>query len=139
MPQISINHLAVLLAAVINMGIGAFWYSPALFGKTWMALSGISMDKVGEAKKKGMAKAYIIAFVGAALMSCALARVIGYAGVSTLSAGMQVGLMAWLGFVAPVTLGSVLWEGKSWKLWLLNNAYYALVLLIAGAVLAIWK
>ncbi len=36
MPEVSVNLLAVLIAAVINMAIGALWYSPALFAKAWL-------------------------------------------------------------------------------------------------------
>ena len=44
----------------------------------------------------------------------------------------------WLGFIAPVTLGSVLWEMKSWKLWILNNAYYLVVLVVMGLIFTLW-
>lgn len=50
----------------------------------------------------------------------------------------MAGFWNWLGFVAPVTLGAVLWEGKHWKLWFLNNGYYLVTLLLMGAVLALW-
>ena len=36
MPSVDINWWAVLAAAVINMVIGAIWYSPSGFGKPWM-------------------------------------------------------------------------------------------------------
>lgn len=39
---VSINYLAVVVAAVVSMGLGAFWYSPLGFGKMWMNLSGIT-------------------------------------------------------------------------------------------------
>ena len=54
MPEI--NLIAVLLAAVAMMAVGFFWYSPKGFGKQWMQLSGITPDKISEAKKKGMGK-----------------------------------------------------------------------------------
>jgi len=126
------------VTAIISMAIGAFWYSPMLFGKLWMTLSGLSPQAMDEAKKKGMAKKYVLAFVGTLVMSRVLACVIGYANAATLGAGLYVGFWTWLGFIAPVTLGGVLWEGKSWKLWCLNNAHYLVVLLVSGAILALW-
>lgn len=51
----------------------------------------------------------------------------------------MVGFWNWLGFVAPVTLGGVLWEGKPWKLWGLNNGYQLLSLLVMGVILALWR
>ena len=49
------------------------------------------------------------------------------------------GLWNGLGFVALVTLGVVLWEGKPWKLWVLMNGHYLVSLLIMGVLLAFWK
>ena len=139
MPQITINYLAVFTVAIISMVVGGLWFSPMLFGKQWMALSGMTDASMAEAKKKGMTKAYALQFVASLVMACVLAHFLGYAGATTVSAGLQGGFWAWLGFIAPVTLGSVLWEGKSWKLWVLSNGHYLIVLLIAGAVLSVWR
>jgi hypothetical protein len=35
MDSISINILAVILAAIVAFVLGALWYSPILFGKIW--------------------------------------------------------------------------------------------------------
>lgn len=43
-----INYLAVLVAAVLNMAIGALWYSPVLFAKPWMKAIGKSMKDMGK-------------------------------------------------------------------------------------------
>ena len=51
--------------------------------------------------------------------------------------GIKVGIMAWLGFVAPTMLGSVLWENKSWNLYAINAGYYLVSFALMGAVLAI--
>jgi hypothetical protein len=48
------------------------------------------------------------------------------------------GFFNWIGFIAPVTLGTVLWGGKSWKLWLIDNGFYLIDLLIMGMILAVW-
>lgn len=142
MPQVDINYLAVLVAAIMSMAIGSFWYSPKGFGKQWMALSGITPDKIEAAKAKGMQKTYAIAFVGSLVMSYVLAHALVFASaylqVSGMAAGLMAGFWNWLGFIAPVTLGSVLWEGKPWKLYVLNNAYYIVSLLVMGAILAVW-
>ena len=60
-------------------------------------------------------------------------------GVGIVSVLGVVGFWNWLGFVAPVTLGSVLWEGKSPKLWVLNNGYYLVSLIVMGVILALWQ
>jgi len=46
--------------------------------------------------------------------------------------------LAWLGLVVPVSLGIVLWEGKSWKLWFINASSYLVTLLAMGIILGLW-
>ena len=43
MPTLSdLSWIAILLATLVSTGLGAAWYSPALFGNAWLAaLAGI--------------------------------------------------------------------------------------------------
>lgn len=138
MVDVVINYLAVLGAAVASMIIGALWYSPLLFGKLWMTLSGFTEEKLAEAKKKGMGTSYAVAFAGTLLMSYVLAHFIDYVQATTIVGGLQGGFWIWLGFIVPVLLSSVLWEGKSVKLYMLNIAYYAVTLMAMSVILAVW-
>ena len=141
MSAVPVNYLAILVAAIASMVLGFLWYGP-LFGKMWMKWQNFSHEHVERAKAKGMNKEYAIAFVAALVMAYVLQHAIVFAGtylaMTGLSAGLMSGFFNWLGFVAPVTLGAVLWEGKSWKLWCLLNAYQLVSLLVMGAILAKW-
>lgn len=140
MPQVEVNYLAVLVAAIASMVLGGLWYGP-LFGKKWMAYMGWAPDKAQE-MKKGATKGYVFQFIGSLVMSYVLVHALIFAGaylkVSGLSAGLMAGFWNWLGFVAPVTLGAVLWEGKPAGFWLLNNGFYLISLLAMGTILAVW-
>ncbi len=143
MVQVVVNYWAILVAALANMVLGFVWYGP-LFGKLWMSLMGMTKEHMDAAKAKGgMWKGYLLAFIGSLVMGYVLAHSLVFASAylqaAGIGAGLMVGFWSWLGFIAPVTLGSVLWEGKSWKLWFLMNAYYLLALLIMGSVLALWS
>jgi hypothetical protein len=39
--EFPINWFAILAAVIIKQAIGAFWYSPALFGPSWCKLAGV--------------------------------------------------------------------------------------------------
>jgi mannitol-specific phosphotransferase system IIBC component len=138
--MVPINYLAVLVAAILSMILGYIWYGP-LFGKLWMRLMGFTKESMSEGKSK-MAKTYSIMFIGTLLMSFTLAHSIVFASAYMNSAGVDAGLTAgiwnWLGFVVPVSLGSVLWDGKPWKLWFINAGYYLVALLMMGVLLAVW-
>ena len=139
MQPVYINYFAVLLSALVSMGLGALWYSPLLFGKQWIALMGFTPEKMEAAKAKGMGKSYSIAFVGSLVMACVLANFVSSMQITAVGAALQLGFLAWLGFVATVSLGQVLWEGKSWKLYWILNTYQLVSLLISSVILTLWK
>lgn len=138
MVTFEINYLAVLVSAVLGFVIGMVWYSPFLFGNIWMKLSGISKTSMEKSKKKGMALFFLGAFAGGLVMSFVLAYFINIAGATTALEGAQTGFWSWLGFIAPVMLGTVLWEGKSFKLYVINVLHYLAVLMAMGSILAVW-
>ena len=99
---------------------------------------GITMESMKD-KKDGMAARYLINFIGALVMAYILAHIVKFAGAMDLWGGLQVGLWIWLGFIATVALGSILWEGKSVRLYLINVLYYLVQLSAMGAILAVWQ
>lgn len=140
--MVPVNYWAVIASAIIMMILGALWYGP-LFGKEWTRLMGIKVpEKLGDKERQAMMRSYGLMALGALVMSFVLAHSIilaqSYLGVTGLSGGLQTGFWNWLGFVAPVTLGTVLWEGKPWKLWFINVGYYLVGMLVIGALLSIW-
>jgi len=132
-----INYVAVVVAAISQMVIGSFWYGP-LFGKVWMQLSGITDKKIEEAKKKDMTQLYIFAFIGSLVMSFVLAHFVDYMEVTTVAGAARLAFWLWLGFIATVLLGSVLWEQKSWKLYAIGVVYQYLALFVMAIILTLW-
>ena len=137
MPEFEINYLAVLVSAAAGFVIGMLWYS-VLFGKAWMKLSGMDKKKIEKERKKGMAKSYAAGFAVLVVMAFVLAHFVDMAEATTVLEGAQAGFWAWLGFVATIMLNKVLWEGKPFKLYLLDAAHYLVVLLAMGSILAVW-
>lgn len=138
-PSVEVNFLAVLTAGIASMILGAFWYSPLLFGNLWMKFSRMKSSDLNKAKKKGIGKLYFISFITTLVTSLVLAHFVQYATAETFGDAAQLGFWLWLGFIAPVTLGVVLWEGKSFKLWVINNAYQFISLMIMAAILVTWR
>ena len=97
---VPINYLAVLLCGIVSMVLGFVWYG-ALFGKTWVRLSGMNPNELTEAKKRGMMVGYLLSFVGSLVMADVLAHVLifssAYMNVSGLYAGLAAGFWSWLG------------------------------------------
>ena len=137
-PEVSINYLAVLVAAIANMAIGALWYSPVLFAKPWIAAIGKSEEEIREQAGKGMARTYTLAFISALVMSFVLAHFVDYTRATTIAGGLQAGFWPWLGFVATTNLSTLLFEWRPSKLYYISMGYYLVVLAVMGVILAVW-
>lgn len=134
MPDVDINVWAVLVAAVISMVVGSFWYSKGLFGKEWAKLVGRKLEEMS-----GGGRGYVAAAVGALVQAYILAHFVQYAGATSVFDGLVTGFWLWLGFVAVVTAVHLVFEGRSWALWKINAGYFLVVLLINGGLLAAWR
>ncbi len=130
--MIQVNYVAVLLAAVAAMVVGALWYGP-IFGAAWMKLVGISK---GDINKSEMPKLYGIMFVAALVEAYILSLFIHYAGAVGLLLGAKTGLWAWLGFVATVMIGNYMFAKRPMQLYLIDAGYALVNLLIMGAIIA---
>lgn len=138
LPTIDVNYLGVLIAAVAAMVIGFLWYGP-IFGKIWIREMKISEKDIKKAKQKGMTKNYVLNFIGALITAYVLAHFVGFLTLSTFSEAFQLAFWSWLGFFAAAALlGGVLWEGKSWKLFLINGSYWLVNLIIMAGILTAW-
>ena len=138
--MVVVNYWAVAAAAVAMVVVGAAWYGP-LFSKLLAELQGVR-GPARIAPADGSLQNYAVFAVGAFLLAYVLRLSIGYAemalGTDGANAGLMVAIFLWLGFVAPILAGSVLWEGKSWSLWFFNAAYFLFAIVIASLVLSLW-
>lgn len=132
---VSVNLMAVVIAAIANMAIGFAWYSMSAFGKPWMKLLGMTKEDLEKGKKE-MGPKYGIMVVASLVMACVLAGIVSLAGSNTLLGGAKVGTAVWLGFVATIGLNSFVFENKPFNLYLINVGYYLVALVVMGAILA---
>jgi hypothetical protein len=138
---ITVNYLAILLASVVSMAVGFFWYSPAVLGKPWMKLMGHTATSLKKAQQE-MGKMYAMSFVAALVTAYVLSHIMmlsrhffGYGPVVT---GITTAFWAWLGFVAPVQMTDVLFGNKKWELFAINTGYQLVSLLFMGVVIGLF-
>jgi len=132
------NFLAVLVAAIAATVVGFLWYGP-LFGKQWSELMGFTPEKMAEMKKKGMTGTYVTTFIAALIMAYVLSNSIAARPLLTTLGSLWLTFWIWLGFVATVLIGMVLWEGKPVKLYLIISLYYLVSLFVMGLILVSWR
>ncbi len=132
--EVHVNYLAVIVAAIANYLIATIWYA-ALFGKVWQKLTGITDMNPAPMN-------IVLVFIGSLVLSFVLYHSIvfgdAYVKMSGVSSGLMGGFFGWLGYIAPVTLSTKLYEKKPWGLWLLDNGFWLISLLVMGAILSLW-
>lgn len=134
MPSVEINWWALLAAALINMVIGAIWYSPGVFGKHWAKLTGHKTEG-GAMANSG----YAVSVIGALLQAFVLVHFVRYAGAISFWKGLETGFFLWLAFVLIVMAAMNAFEGRKWRLVQINSGYWLLVLAVNGGLLAAWR
>ena len=130
-----INHWAVLVSALILWFLGAAWYSPALFAKPWMAALGI----VPSGQKKGLVLGMVSSFIGDVLVALVLVHFVLWSGAASYGEGAFVGFLSWLGFFAATQFPQGIYEGRPFRLFLINAGYWLVGLLVIGGLLARWR
>jgi hypothetical protein len=135
MRELSLNFVAILVATVAKMALGALWYSNVLFFKPWIRMSGTSEAQV----RQGLGKALVVDLIGSFLMAFVLAHTIKWSDATTVPQGLMVACLNWFGFVAVATISSVTYERKPFALFALNSGYLLVSMLIMGAILAVWS
>lgn len=132
--EVHVNYLALLVAAIANYIIATIWYA-VIFGKLWKRLTGITEMKPAPMN-------IVLVFIGSLVLSFVLYHSIVFGDaffkMSGIAGGLMGGFFGWLGYIAPVTLSTKLYEKKPWGLWLLDNAFWLISLLVMGIILSLW-
>jgi hypothetical protein len=129
-----LNYVAVVVAAAAAFLIGGMWYSPILFYKIWVKETGLTDDAL---RKRNMAVTFGMSFLLALVISFNLAAFLGEQ--RDLAWGMTAGALAGIGWVATAFGITYLFEGRSFRLFLVNAGYHAVTFIVMGGILGAWK
>ncbi len=132
-----VNLAAILVAAIVDMVIGFVWYSPFLFGPMWMRLRGKE-----PARREDMqfpASKMILEFVCALVTAFVLALYLPIFAAVSVTAAIIFTLTIWVGFYVTTLLGEVVWEDKSFGLFLINGGLRLVTLIAMTLVLTWWQ
>lgn len=134
MISLNIEWLPTIIGAVLAMVLGFLWYSPFLFGKTWMKLSGITQKDMEDAKKKGMQVVYLVSTLASIIMAALYGVLLNSLEVVSLSGAVFLAILIWLGFIATTMITSVLYDKKPFKLFLINSGYQLASLVVIAII-----
>lgn len=130
----SLNWLAVLVALVAHMLLGAAWFG--VFATPWAALAQPGKSK--EQIQAGPKWIYGIAAGGGLVTAILLAATLEGLGATTVLDALAVALLLWAGFVLVKYATTYAFEGRSWTLLALDVGYPLVSMLAMAAILAAW-
>ena len=142
-----VNLLAVLVAGIVPMIIGALWYGP-LFGKRWLELMETTAEEIQEGfnPMKTYGVSFVLALVTAFILAQLFAgmggaeRVISIAGKGgDALTGVYLALMLLIAFNFPIPYQSFAFEGRKAGLVLLSLGYNGAALLCQTVIIAVWS
>ncbi len=126
------NFLAIGIAIVADMMLGALWYSPLLFGKVWMKAVGIEKpEDLGDTAKP----AYAASGVCAVAMALFLSWLLGRLNIQTIGEALPVVLVLWLGVIAPVVAVPYFWEDRPKVPFGIYSGYKLVAICITAVIL----
>lgn len=135
MENLYINHFAVIVCAILNLVLGAIWYSPMLFYKAWKKENNLSDDDL---KKVNPVKTYGLTLLLALIMSYNMAFFLGDAKTDA-AWGATAGFLAGFGWAALIFTVIALFEMRSWKYILINGGYIVVYFTLIGFILGAWR
>lgn len=135
MESLYINHVAVIVAAISDFAVGALWFSPLLFYKSWMKANGFTQESL---KKGHPAVIFGWTFVLSLVISYNLAFFLGDAKTDAVW-GLTAGVLAGLGWAAT-GLGIVaLFERRPPAYILIHAGYLTVAFAVKGFIIGAWR
>src|ERR1700675_358403 len=127
-----VNFLALAVITVIVFIASSIWYSPVLFGRQFLELSGASASPQPNAMKAlfEVLRTFLLAYV--------IARLILRLNVVDWLGALGLGLWLWMGFPVVLLPGSMLWQNVPWQLAAIHSGDWLIKLLLIPVGVALW-
>lgn len=129
---VSVNYVAVVIAAAAYFILGTIWYAPTMFGSRWMK------HEWGQEEQRHRTP-IILAYIGEAIIALIIAYILALFFEITHTTGVLEGvvlaLWIWLGFIATTHFSAVLWGRKTLKSFFIHAGFMLLGLLIMGVLI----
>lgn len=131
------NIWEIIVAALAGFVVGALWYSPLLFGKSWQQQVGLSDDDL---KQANMPLIFGLGFVLNVIVAFALSffvEIFMMLGSNAWLGGLFAGVLA-LVFVATTFGVNYLFARRSLRLYLIDIGYMVLTFFVMGVIIGAW-
>jgi hypothetical protein len=130
-----INHPAVWILVVAQIGLGVLWYSPLAFGSEWMSFLNLTQPDTFQVNMiRGL-----ITIVGTVLLTYFFAWLLLHLEVAYLSEAVKVGFLLWLCVVVTEHAAHYAAQGVHFGVLLIDMGKTLVGILISAIVLVSWR
>jgi hypothetical protein len=133
-----INYIAVLLATLSSMIVGAIWYTPRVFGNYWMKQSGVTPSGNSRDAIRPIAITVVVSFITAWVLAGAAYLSFDFYGGSFLVNSLLTGLILWAGFTAARFITHDAFDKRPVGLTVLNVAHELVTIFIMALIIGVW-
>lgn len=135
--NVEVNYLAVVLAMLSSMVVGAVWYARPVFGNMWIKLAKVDMS--GDAKDvwKPVLTTLVVSLITAYVLAHVIFLSHHFFNNSFLQDSLTTAFWVWLGFTAARFITHDAFEGRRKKLTLINIGNEFVTLMAMGLVIGL--
>ena len=134
-PQMEMKRVNFVALAVVTVAVfvaSSIWYSPLLFGRQFLELSGATAN-AHPSPMRGLfefLRTFVLAFV--------IAQLIYRLNIADWKRALGLGLLLWVGFPVILLTGSILWQNVPWQLAAIHSGDWLIKLILIPVGIAAW-
>lgn len=131
--MLRVNFIAVFAVVVVAFIASSLWYSPLLFGREFLQLSGMTASAGPNMWKVAceLLRTFVLAYL--------LARLVLMLHIADWKSALQLGLLLWIAFPVVLLTGSMLWQNVPWKLAAIHAGDWLIKCVLITVTVAVWR
>lgn len=131
------NFIAIIIATIVSMGIGAGWYW--MLGDKWKKAVGLSNEQIEKFVKQGpgmqtMSITVLCHFIMAFMLSGVIYHTGGFDPFNICN-GIIAAVLVWVGFIVPSMLINHRFQLKPIMLTAIDGGHYLITLSVQGIII----
>jgi hypothetical protein len=131
----AVNWLAVVLATVSSMIVGAVWYARPVFGRRWMRLVGLKEEDTSRGAAVALIITFAVSFLTALVLAGTATIVQEYYAGNFLLDTVVTAVVLWIGFTAARLITHDLFERRPSSLTILNLAHELVTIVVMALII----
>jgi len=133
-----INYLAVLLATVSSMVVGAIWYAQPVFGRYWMKAAGHSAESMQTGWAGPLVITFVVSFVTAWVLAGTAAIAQNFYHGNFLTNTLLTAFILWAGFTAARFITHDAFDRRPVGLTAVNVGNELVTILLMGLIIGLF-